>query len=503
MSLDYSAVPHMPDGRTALETIESVAATSQAVRVPMGNGGRMMWHVWGEGSGKPTLLLFHGGSGSWIHWIRNVLPLSQHFTVYAADMPGLGDSDPPDDVRDIWSVTDCVDHAVNALLPKDRPFYLTGFSFGGMVSGHLSTRMGERIRRIVMVGAGGLKATRKPTEKLHKLLPSMPPQVLADEARRNLELLMLHDPRNVDGVAIYMQIMNTTRARTRSRDMGIAGALSNVLPRVRTPLTGIWGEFDSTTYPYIQQRIDIFRRCNRTFKCTSSRGPATGLPTRRRMPSMRSSWRCSHEDRGHRDRRQDLPPVDPGAADRAQRVHVQPVPDRCRGAAAVPLRPSRHVPADLAGGGERDSAREAALDGVQPCRGRRVGRDQRMAGGGAPGDPDARPGRHQHLGHRHGQPRAARAEERRGRRSRWQEGALAGHAHVPHNWDAGLVYEETTGTLFSSDLFTQMGPCAPTTAGDIVDAAVATEKAIPFMPDTPLTAPTLRRLAGLKPRRSP
>ena len=27
----------------------------------------------------------------------------------------------------------------------------------------------------------------------------------------------------------------------------------------RTPLSGIWGEFDSTTYPYIQERIDIFR----------------------------------------------------------------------------------------------------------------------------------------------------------------------------------------------------------------------------------------------------
>ena len=110
----------MPDGRTALETIESVAARSRAIRVPMGNGGKQMWHVWGEGSGKPTLLLFHGGSGSWIHWIRNVLPLSQHFEVYAADMPGLGDSDPPDDVRDIWSVTHCVKTAVEALLPKDK-----------------------------------------------------------------------------------------------------------------------------------------------------------------------------------------------------------------------------------------------------------------------------------------------------------------------------------------------------------------------------------------------
>jgi len=266
MSLDYSAVPRMPDGRTALEHIEEIANLSQAIRVPMGNSGTMMWHVWGAGSGKPILLLFHGGSGSWIHWIRNVVPLSQHYTVYAADLPGLGDSDPPDDVRNIWSVTKCVRTAVDGILPKDQPFLLTGFSFGGMVSGHLSTLMPERIKRIVLVGAGGLKATRKPGPKLRKLLPEMPAETLAQEALRNLEILMLHDPKNVDGVAIHMQIMNTTRAKTRSRDMGIAGALSNVLPQVRTPLTGIWGEFDSTTYPYIQERIDLFRALQPDFE---------------------------------------------------------------------------------------------------------------------------------------------------------------------------------------------------------------------------------------------
>ena len=121
MSLDYSAVPRMPDGRTAAEHIAAIEATaSRKVLVPMGNGGKMMWHIWSENSGKPILLLFHGGSGSWIHWIRNVQPLSQHFTIYAADAPGLGDSDPPNDVRDVWSVTHCVEHAMKELLPSDK-----------------------------------------------------------------------------------------------------------------------------------------------------------------------------------------------------------------------------------------------------------------------------------------------------------------------------------------------------------------------------------------------
>ena len=82
-----------------------------------------------------------------------------------------------------------------------------------------------------------------------------------------------------------------------------------------------------------------------------------------------------------------------------------------------------------------------------------------------------------------------------GKKVRWLD-----TPHVPHNWDAGLIYEETTGTLFSSDLFTQVGPCAATTAGDIVDAAIKTEQAIPFMPSTPQAEPTLRRLAALAPK---
>ena len=46
-----------------------------------------------SGSG-PDVVLFHGGMGSWRHWIRNVEPLAARFTVHALDHPSYGASAP-------------------------------------------------------------------------------------------------------------------------------------------------------------------------------------------------------------------------------------------------------------------------------------------------------------------------------------------------------------------------------------------------------------------------
>lgn len=73
--------------------------------------------------------------------------------------------------------------------------------------------------------------------------------------------------------------------------------------------------------------------------------------------------------------------------------------------------------------------------------------------------------------------------------------------HVPHCWDAGLMYEETTGTLFCGDLFTQDGNVAALTEGDIVGPSIATEDMLRYTSVTPNTASTIRRLAALKPKR--
>jgi len=71
--------------------------------------------------------------------------------------------------------------------------------------------------------------------------------------------------------------------------------------------------------------------------------------------------------------------------------------------------------------------------------------------------------------------------------------------HVPHCWDAGLLYEETTGTLFTSDLFTHVGDPPALTHGDILGPAAAAEKRFGYTALTPSTGATIRRLAKLEP----
>jgi flavorubredoxin len=71
--------------------------------------------------------------------------------------------------------------------------------------------------------------------------------------------------------------------------------------------------------------------------------------------------------------------------------------------------------------------------------------------------------------------------------------------HIPHGWDAHVLYEEKTGTLFCGDLFTRFGEAPPTTSDDIVEVALEGEAFGAPTALTPATAPTIRRLAELEP----
>jgi flavorubredoxin len=72
--------------------------------------------------------------------------------------------------------------------------------------------------------------------------------------------------------------------------------------------------------------------------------------------------------------------------------------------------------------------------------------------------------------------------------------------HIPHGWDAGVMFEETTGTMLCGDLFTQLGNGPVLTEGDIVGPAIAAEDLFKYSSLNPGMGTTIRGLSKYSPR---
>lgn len=77
--------------------------------------------------------------------------------------------------------------------------------------------------------------------------------------------------------------------------------------------------------------------------------------------------------------------------------------------------------------------------------------------------------------------------------------------HIPHGWDAGVLFEETQKTLFCSDLFHHFGDVAAVTTSDLIEPTRDAMRQMQqgplagYMPYTRQTEGVLRSLANLQP----
>lgn len=71
--------------------------------------------------------------------------------------------------------------------------------------------------------------------------------------------------------------------------------------------------------------------------------------------------------------------------------------------------------------------------------------------------------------------------------------------HVPHGWESGLWFDETTSTLFAGDLFTQVGDMPAIVEDDLVAGALLAEEMFHSTSYSPNLVPTLEKLADLEP----
>ena len=207
-------------------------------------GAQTVWHVWGQAH-HPTVVLLHGGSGSWTHWVRNIAPLRDDgWRVLVPDLPGFGDSDLP---------TGCVDtddmpshlHAGLMQLQPMGPVSIVGFSFGGMTAALWLAAHPQAAQHLVLVGAPGMGLTvadRIPL-KGWRHLPS--PQAQEQVHRHNLMALMLEREESLDELALALHTANVARDRVTRRRLSSTDIVARTLPQLQARVSAIYGEHDA------------------------------------------------------------------------------------------------------------------------------------------------------------------------------------------------------------------------------------------------------------------
>jgi pimeloyl-ACP methyl ester carboxylesterase len=110
------------------------------------------------GSGRPLVLL-HGMAASWQWWLENISTLAARHRIIAVDLPGFGHSEPLPPPAEMATHARTV---IDLLRQLDvRSATIVGHSMGGLVAMEMALADRERVRGLVLVGAGGVPMTER------------------------------------------------------------------------------------------------------------------------------------------------------------------------------------------------------------------------------------------------------------------------------------------------------------------------------------------------------
>jgi pimeloyl-ACP methyl ester carboxylesterase len=268
MSLMANLYPEGPVPSAWPQPAAVLALQAQADRMTTRCGdGHIVWHRWGAAqNAQPALVLFHGGSGSWTHFYRNIEALvALGREVWAPDLPGFGDSTPSPSGPDADAMVEPLHEGLKALLGR-RPCDLMGFSFGGMTAGLLLAAHPEAAQRLVLVGAPamGVVPQRQFELKAWRHLTDLHEQ--ANVHRYNLGALMLHDKTLIDDFTLQLHAANVVRDRLPRRRLAHTDILARSLPLIPCPVHAIYGAHDALYKSWIGQLEAAFASAAADFR---------------------------------------------------------------------------------------------------------------------------------------------------------------------------------------------------------------------------------------------
>jgi 2-hydroxy-6-oxonona-2,4-dienedioate hydrolase len=249
-SVDWSAAPS--------DIVARVATASTRFNTPCGDG-TMAWRRWGERrAGVLPIVLLHGGSGSWTHWIKVIPAFAALTEIWAADMPGLGDSAMPHAPHVPANAGAVVAAGIRALLPQQR-LHLIAFSFGAHVGTFAAASLGDQLDTYTICGCAALGIPHNRLD-FERERSTMTDAERNEVHRINLERLMIANPTRIDALAIHTHAANIRHACFKSRAFAETNEIPETLPRVTASLRAIWGANDVLATPSVEARYDILRR---------------------------------------------------------------------------------------------------------------------------------------------------------------------------------------------------------------------------------------------------
>ena len=206
----------------------------------------MAVHRCGRG---PDVVLFHGGMGSWKHWIRNIEPLATRFTVHALDHPSYGASAPVAREMTGAAYLDLMHELVVEMFPGSTPLRFAGFSFGGAIAANLARRLGPRVTHLCLVSPAGFPPRRFADRPTRSYKEAGNDEALFREiCRHNLLVNMLSDPASISEETLDIQAECVRQGRFNSRKVSAGGTLLGDLAQLTCRMQVLWGERDDAPF---------------------------------------------------------------------------------------------------------------------------------------------------------------------------------------------------------------------------------------------------------------
>ena len=191
------------------------------------------------GAGEPLLYL-HSAGGE-VMWLPFFEQLARHYSVYVPAHPGFAQSEGLDQID---SIEDLVFHYTDMMdqLGLSKP-YVAGLSLGGWIAAELATRYSDRIRKLGLINAVGLRIPEAPFADIFAANATETRQLIFHDPESELARGFIPDNPPVDVVA------NVLKARAATARIGWNPYLCNPklrgrLYRVTVPTLIVWGEAD-------------------------------------------------------------------------------------------------------------------------------------------------------------------------------------------------------------------------------------------------------------------